>query len=138
MLRVDGPPHRCSARRDWPLNTPEHFRAAFEELFRRYGVDVYIAGHKHYFERTGRIFAGARDANGTMHIVNGAAGNNEGLDPVGAFESKLIVNGEYSHTGFGELELTAATATQPARLTWRYRLSANRSVVDEVLVPRRR
>ena len=50
--------------------------------------------------------------------------------------SKLIVTGEYAHQGFGELALTYGPGAVGS-LTWRYRLSANRSVVDEVTIPPR-
>ena len=51
-------PIYASARSDWPVGTPAHVQAAFEELFHSFGVDLYIAGDKHYYERTGVVCAG--------------------------------------------------------------------------------
>ena len=73
----------ASSRRDWPLRTPEHIQAAYEGLFQRHSVDVYIAGHKHYYERTGRVFAGENDANGTVHMLAHGETSPAGLFKVG-------------------------------------------------------
>ena len=79
-----------------------HMRNAFEQLFLDYGVDIYIAGHIHWYERMypmGRNGSINYDAvvndntyttsygQSVVHIVNGQAGNIEshstlGTDPV--------------------------------------------------------
>ena len=83
VVAIGHRPMYASKARDWPLRTPEKVQAAFEPLFHRYGVALYLCGHKHYYERTAAVFAGATDPNGTVHVVNGAAGNNEGIDASG-------------------------------------------------------
>ena len=50
----------ASKARDWPPRTPERVQAAFEGLFHTFGVDLYLCAHKHYYERTRSVFAGAR------------------------------------------------------------------------------
>jgi len=42
----------CDASADWPLGTPKHVQAAFEPLLHEFGVDLWLCGHKHYYERT--------------------------------------------------------------------------------------
>jgi len=68
-------------RRKWGL----------EELFYRYGVDVYICGHEHNSERHfdiapgGRAGGRTREMEATTYIVTGAGGDREGNTP---FESE--------------------------------------------------
>jgi len=55
-------------------------RLAFEPLFKQYGVDLYLAGHTHAYEREAPIYnntidpAGLNNPSSTWYIVNGAAG----------------------------------------------------------------
>lgn len=37
---------------------------AFEPLFKQYGVDMYFAGHAHYYERMSPLYNGTADPNG--------------------------------------------------------------------------
>jgi hypothetical protein len=85
-------PHACRARRGdgsifsvdaaasgWPL----------EELLHRYGVDVYVAGHVHDYERywpvhnysvgvgNATAFDRYRNPRATVHVTSGAGGNAE-------------------------------------------------------------
>ena len=39
---------------DWPIRAPVHLQAAFEPLFHEFAVDMYICGHKYYYERAER------------------------------------------------------------------------------------
>ena len=42
---------------------------------------MWLCGHKHFYERSAPAFAGKVDAAGGMvQVVNGAAGNNEGVE----------------------------------------------------------
>lgn len=69
---------------EFPLDQQEKVKKTFEPLFHRYGVDVYIAGHVHLYERTYPMVnetSTATDYNNpkaTVYINNGAAGNVEG------------------------------------------------------------
>jgi hypothetical protein len=55
-------------------------RSALEDLFFEEGVDVYISGHRHNYERSWPMFRGKafqqgyRNPEGPIHIVNGAMG----------------------------------------------------------------
>lgn len=66
-------------------------RAAFENIFYEYGVDLAIFGHVHNSERFYPVVNGTADPNGMndpkapMYIVAGGAGNIEGLDPNGTY-----------------------------------------------------
>jgi hypothetical protein len=79
-------------------------RAAFEPLFARHGVDVFLAGHVHFYERmrplvAHRVCAAAERC--TTHITNGAAGQPEGLNHQGSRSStRFVQSGVYNKTGF--------------------------------------
>lgn len=118
---------------DWPLLAPRHVKHAFEPLLHEFGVDIWLCGHKHYYERTVAAFKGKADPSGTVTIINGAAGNNEGVEK-GNGVGGLTAAVSYTAEGFGELTQLNATA-----LRWQYMLSEDGSVVDElVLTPRAR
>lgn len=59
------------------------FQKAMEELFYKYGVDIYFAGHVHSYERDYPVYQGQVDANkyvnplATTHLLIGGAGNDE-------------------------------------------------------------
>eukprot|EP00756_Hemistasia_phaeocysticola_P020715 Hpha_TRINITY_DN15735_c0_g1::TRINITY_DN15735_c0_g1_i1::g.41931::m.41931 len=116
---------------DWPLLAPSHVKKAFEPLFFKYGVDLYLCGHKHFYERVEAAYEGKANANGTAQIINGAAGNNEGVDK-GKGNGGLVVASNYQTQGYGEL------AYSNRSLTWRYVLSNTGAVVDEVKFMSRR
>jgi len=119
---------------DWPLAAPRHVERAFEPLMRKYGVDLYICAHKHYYERFSASFEGKEDLdNGTVQIINGAAGNNENLDQgKGVDEAKLLQSANYRDHGYGELQVSGST------MRWQYILSSDGSVFDEILFPSKR
>lgn len=63
------------------------FQAAIEDLFNKYKVDMYFAGHEHSYERDYPVYNGKVDENATeklysnpsytTHILIGGAGNDE-------------------------------------------------------------
>ena len=58
------------------------FQAAMEDLFYKYGVDVYFSGHVHSYERDLPVYKGVPEADyidplATTHILIGGAGNDE-------------------------------------------------------------
>jgi hypothetical protein len=79
-----------------------------------------------------RVFDGKPDEAGPLHIISGAAGNNEGLDK-GKGVGGLIVASDYAHKGYGELSVDASES--PPMLHWRYLLSETGEVVDNVSIP---
>eukprot|EP01063_Lacrimia_lanifica_P008922 TRINITY_DN15998_c0_g1_i1.p1 TRINITY_DN15998_c0_g1~~TRINITY_DN15998_c0_g1_i1.p1 ORF type:complete len:573 (+),score=191.29 TRINITY_DN15998_c0_g1_i1:72-1790(+) len=61
-------------------------RNDLEELLYRYGVDLFVNGHEHDYERTYPLAFGYHEAgyvnpNATVYVVNGGAGNQEIHDP---------------------------------------------------------
>jgi hypothetical protein len=110
---------------DWPVDTELHVRKAFEPLFSKYGVDLYVAGHKHYYERLAPIAEGGQacdehrrrgaggggggDKHCTHYVIHGSAGNNEALTKQGTAHQNLVRGADYVHTGFLELEVANAS-----------------------------
>lgn len=125
-----------------------HVRAAWEQVLLQYGVDVYLAGHIHWYERllplgaNGTIDTGAVVDNHTYyanpgksitHIINGAAGNIESHstldgDAVADFTQVL----DFEHYGFGRLSVESAT-----ELTWIYVRGDDGSVGDTLTLKKR-
>ena len=71
------------------------------------------------------------DNDGTVQVINGAAGNNEGLQS-GKGVGGLIVSANYKDHGFGSIEVIGD------RLRWRYWLSETGDVYDEFFLESRR
>jgi hypothetical protein len=59
-------------------------KAAFEPLLIKYGVDLVLHGHQHYYERhatvANGVATGLDNPSAPWYIVNGAAGHYDGLD----------------------------------------------------------
>ncbi|MEW5318482.1 MAG: hypothetical protein WDW38_009701 [Sanguina aurantia] len=86
-------------------------RANLETLFYKHGVDIYVAGHVHSYERSNRVHNYTVDACGTDHFTMGDGGNIEGLRAVYVTSADGVVNG-VSLDGAGFLALT------PGRPSW--------------------
>ncbi|KAK4940754.1 hypothetical protein LTR10_019147 [Elasticomyces elasticus] len=103
-----------------------HVRNAFEALLLEYGVDMYLAGHIHWYERMWPL-----GTNGTIdeasivnkdtyktnagksmtHIVNGMAGNIESHSTLAANKTLNITNIlDQTHYGFSRLTVVNSTA----------------------------
>ncbi|XXQ31750.1 Purple acid phosphatase [Plasmodiophora brassicae] len=73
---------------DFPRRQQEKTRATFEGLFLEFKVDLYLSGHVHSYERSYPVAKsqtlGAHYTNpaAPVYVVNGAAGNIEGHDPL--------------------------------------------------------
>ncbi|KAG8220622.1 Metallo-dependent phosphatase-like protein [Butyriboletus roseoflavus] len=103
---------------------------AFEPLMVKYGVDLYMQGHIHLYERNAPIAnysidpAGLNNPTAPWNIVNGAAGHYDGLDP-------LVAAPYYSvkalDTAYGWSRLTFHNRTH---LTHEFVGSANGSILD--------
>lgn len=124
-------------------------RAAWEQLFLKHGVDVYLAGHVHWYERTfplganGTIDASSVVDNGTFytnpgksitHIINGAAGNIESHSFLEEGESQAAFTAvlDDEHYGFGRLTVQSET-----ELTWEYVRGDDGSVGDSLTLRKR-
>ena len=101
--------------KDWPVNAVVRARKAFEPLFAKHGVDLYVGAHKHYYERLGGIgvdgSACTPPASGcTTYVVHGSAGNNEGVQKKGTGKNADLVQGsDYAAQGFLEFEVANAS-----------------------------
>ncbi|KAJ4141783.1 hypothetical protein NW768_001000 [Fusarium equiseti] len=121
----------------------EHLREAFEKLFLKHKVDLYIAGHVHWYERLKPIRNCEVDdaayvdrhkykvnpGHSMVHLINGAAGN---------IESHATTNKTKSHiteiidkTTFGFSKLTVHNETT---LSWIFINGTNGSAIDRLTV----
>ncbi|RMJ20050.1 Acid phosphatase [Fusarium kuroshium] len=121
-----------------------NMRAAWEELMLKHGVDVYIAGHIHWYERllpmgfNGTIDMGSVIDNSTYrvnngksitHITNGAAGNIESHsflakdEPIKNFTQVL----DQTHFGFGKMSII-----DEGELRWQFIRGDTGAVGDEL------
>lgn len=97
---------------DWPVDTVKKCRAVFEPLFHRYGVDLYVGAHKHYYERLAPLYKEQVCSAGThctTFVVHGSAGNNEPLSKKGTLHKDWVRGSDYEHRGFLELEVVNRT-----------------------------
>lgn len=107
----------------------EDLRNAFQGLLLEYSVDMYLAGHIHWYERLfpltkdGEVDSSAVvDANtyktnpgkSLTHIVNGMAGNIESHSTLGS-DKKLNITNVLDQTNYGFSKITIESAT---KLTW--------------------
>ncbi|KAG9310506.1 Metallo-dependent phosphatase-like protein [Chiua virens] len=103
---------------------------AFEPLMIKYGVDLYMQGHIHVYERNTPIAnntidpAGLNNPTAPWNIVNGAAGHYDGLDALTAIPSYAVVAWD---TAYGWSRLTFHNRTH---LTHEFVASANGTVLD--------
>ncbi|OBT67459.1 hypothetical protein VE03_03049 [Pseudogymnoascus sp. 23342-1-I1] len=134
-----------SHRPMWSSSTSSYqtyIRAAFQNLMLQNGVDAYLSGHIHYYERlypltsTGAVDSGSvidkntyrTNAGVSMtHIINGMAGNIESHSILsGAIQPKTAVL-DMTHYGFNKLTFFNSTAMKFA-----FVLGKDGSIADEV------
>ena len=89
------------------------------------------------YERNLPAYKGHGDPLGTITIVNGAAGNNEGVEHDHIpFAGKFVARSNYKDTGYGELSVLNATM-----MRWQYLVTSENAgddpVYDEVFIPAR-
>lgn len=116
------------------------YRSQLEDVLNQYGVDVYINGHNHQYERTFPVYHEKAiqhnylDPKAPVYIVNGAAGNIHPNDP--SYLPSALVPWRAAHgTGFETswLQLHVYNATV---LTFESILSSNSSVLDSFSIRR--
>ena len=164
IVAIGHRPWYTSASVDWPLLAPRRIQASFEPLLHEFGVDLWLCGHKvregrghngrerevgrmldspapspkHFYERNSPAYNGRKDSLATMTIVNGAAGNNEGIEHDHIpFAGRFVVASNYKDTGYGELSVLNATM-----MRWQYLVTTSEKdggdpVYDEVFIPAR-
>lgn len=120
-------------------NTTMSMQAAFEPLFNKYGVDLYICGHVHSYEAIYPVLNGTNvqqsyeNAPYTAYVITGAAGNTEGLTeysgpPLQPWERRNI-----SEWGISTMVLHNESA-----LTFNFRKGEDGSVLDEWTLTKQR
>ena len=134
-----------SHRPMWSSSTSSYqtyIRAAFQNLMLQNGVDAYLSGHIHYYERlypltsTGAVDSGSVIDQNTYrtnpgvsmtHIINGMAGNIESHSILsGKIQPKTAVL-DMTHYGFNKLTFFNSTAMKFA-----FVLGKDGSIADEV------
>lgn len=121
-----------------------HIRTAFQQLMLDAGVDVYIAGHIHWYERhfpltiNGTVDTSSIKDNNTYvtnegvsmtHLVNGMAGNVESHDELdGAPILNITAVLDATHYGFSKLTVNTTA------LKFQFILGIDGSIGDEMVI----
>jgi hypothetical protein len=117
---------------------PNHSNVAWEPLFDEFSVDIYVSAHVHSYERFFPVYNGTsnvdkwkanpsviRNAEATVHIVQGAAGNVEGQDGFSAIKPYSAVrSSRYGYSGL--------TMHNNSHLEWTFLLTDNSSDAGQV------
>ena len=119
---------------DWPPQTPFVLREAFEPLFYKYNVDLYISGHIHGYERLYPIYkeqVTTKDYSNplsTIYFVAGMAGNIEGHSATAPTKNYTAV---YNHRDYGVSQLSVMNDTH---LLWEFIGAQNKTVLDSIWI----
>jgi len=108
----------------------------FSPIFEQYGVDLYISGHLHFYERMYPIAAGVPEKysgqvytnpRAPVYVVNGAAGNDERLTQVTEYNYTLGAYFDNADYGYGQI-----IVHNSSHLQWQYIITNNDSIVDQL------
>ncbi|KAL2810333.1 Metallo-dependent phosphatase-like protein [Aspergillus granulosus] len=121
-----------------------NIRAAFEDLFLEYGVDAYLSGHIHWYERMWPMGANgtidsasildkhtyiANTGRSITHIINGMAGNIESHSKFDEGEAITEITALLDTTHFGLSKLTVVNETV---VQWQFIRGDDGSIGDHV------
>jgi len=115
-----------------PIGYSKEVKKSFEPLFKKYNVDIFFNGHVHDYQRNYPVYndeVTSRNYNNptsTIHILSGAAGNKEGLNPV--TNSTWLAFGA-KEFGFGIVDVVNNT-----QLIWTFYKSSNMEVLDKITI----
>ncbi|UPL01111.1 hypothetical protein LCI18_012045 [Fusarium solani-melongenae] len=121
----------------------QHLREAFEKLFLKHKVDLYIAGHVHWYERLNPIRNCAVDeasiidadtykvnpGNSMVHLINGAAGNIESHATTNMTKPNITAVRDLTSFGFSKLTIHNSTT-----LSWKFIKGEDGGVGDALTV----
>lgn len=131
-------PLYSSKSSDYPPDAKTQLRAAVEELFHTYHVDLYICGHVHAYERMYPIYQDVKvtssydNPQATTFIVIGDAGNVEGLSKSWLSETPDWLAYRYDEDfGYAHLQVENATA-----LHWNFYRSSDSTLMDQFTLTR--
>jgi hypothetical protein len=116
-----------------PVNDAKILQTSFEDLFFKYKVDMYMVGHVHSYERSYPVYKSKINEAAPVYIVNGGAGNLEGLTPDQNYKksswSAHIFNADQGYgiisTDFSDKEL---------KLKWQYFRASDDGLEDELVL----
>lgn len=103
------------SRGDTPINQPAKIQAAFEDVLHGAGVDLFLCGHTHMYQRSFPVYNGTTAARNytrpraMVTLVAGAAGSVEGLTKYNGTASGRPTWHAFGYSGaegFGLLDVT--------------------------------
>ncbi|KAF7722828.1 hypothetical protein EC973_002673 [Apophysomyces ossiformis] len=113
-------------------------RDALEDIFLQYGVDLYLCGHKHNYQRTYPLAQNQVQSysyfnpRSFFQVISGNAGNYEGVDPVaGSKQEPEWLASRYEGYGFSTINVS------PSRLEvlhWTSALDGSAHLMDRTQV----
>ncbi|EFA76035.1 hypothetical protein PPL_10614 [Heterostelium album PN500] len=126
-------PYYCSTQWDWCRK--QTLRALIEatvgSLFQKYNVDIFLAGHTHAYERTYPVYQQLNIGNydypgGTVHMVIGTPGNQEGLDKDFIYPTPDWSASRFSTYGYAQLQVQNET-----HILWQFLGNQDRKILDQ-------
>ena len=87
----------------------DHYLAQFEDVFKDMGVDLFMAGHNHMYERSWPVYKRQptktlHRPNATVYVVDGAAGDIEGTEFLLERDTVWRAAGQHvPYTGYGRM-----------------------------------
>ena len=119
---------------------PEGFdlavQQAFEPLFYKYSVDLFVVGHVHNYERMYPVYNDTvyafdyKNPKATIHLLSGAAGNIEGLD-----NSFANPPPKWSAFNYGaDYGYSSLTVYNNTHLEWKFFTSQDDKLLDSVII----
>lgn len=120
---------------DCRINGPKKLAPVLEPLLKENGVDLFVAGHLHNYERAWPVYNGTvlqkdyKDPAATVHVVAGMAGDSEGL--TNKWESPSPA---WSAVRDAELGYVRVTVNSAGSLLWELVSAADGSVKDSITI----
>jgi hypothetical protein len=140
-------PIYCSCvTRSWlgkPILDAKYLQTAIEDIIHDAGVDIFMAGHIHGYERIHPVYRSNVTSTdysdvkgGVIHIVNGAGGSIEGRITV--FQPGVSWSASTYLKDWGYGVMTTSSTEKTVSLTWKYHSSSDDVVRDQFTVTKPR
>ena len=120
---------------DFPPFQQERVKSAFEDIIYKHGVDFYIAGHVHAYERHYPVAyekCARKDyyhPQAPTHVIVGSAGNTEGHTRLRDWKPDYLAYRNTEDFGYGELTIHNSTVAE-----WRYIAASTGKVRDSFVL----
>jgi predicted phosphodiesterase len=125
----------------YPINDAKHIQDAFEDIMYKNGVDIFMTGHVHGYERVHPVYRNnitSKDYSnvkgGIIHIINGAAGSIEGRSLKIGFHNHVPWSAGWYLDDFGYGVMSTKTNSTTLSLTWKFYSSSDNVIRDEFTV----